>query len=189
MGLISISDIEAATGLDIPEDEEPRYQWYIDTVSAYIETYTGVTFSEVLAETFVVVADGRGVIEFPQLNSVTLIEGWDPYSASFASTTDWWWDASSKIYGLDVHATYRVTVGYGYPEVPVDIAGVITQLVAAGTGLDAGASGGLKSYRVGDVNEAYGVTVDGTGATVVTLSSLMSSVLQAYSNATTTYRL
>lgn len=177
MGIISISDLEVATNTDIDEADIPFYQQYIDTVSAYIEAYTGHTFSFVEDETFVCRADSYGIIEFVDLFEVTTVEELDRYAQSFA-TTSYYFDGISSIYGLCSYGTYRVTVSYGSDDTPEDIAGLVTDLVAAGSGLSPSATAGLDKYRVGDVEESYGVSPEG----VVTITSLQKTVLDRYNS-------
>lgn len=191
MGLVTIAEIEAALGSDIETADEPRVQWYIDVVSEFVETYTDQSFTAVTGETQICESDRRGCIEFPSLNAVTKVEFRDPWLGTYTETTsgNYAFDGINTIYALDPYATYRVTVSYGWTTVPTDIKGVIVQLVLAGTGLAPGSSGGLAAYRVGDVEETYGVTAAENGGPIVTMASLQRDVLDAYRLTTRTWRM
>lgn len=191
MGLITIADLELASGEAIAVDDEPRYQWYIDVVSSYITTATDQAFEAQEDVELICQADSHGIIQFPSLNSVTAVEELDPWSQTYSTWTSgsYAFNGIDSVYGLTPYVTYKLTVSYGYDTVPDDIAGVVTQLVMAGSGLDANASGGLSKYRIGDVEEVYGVTRDASGNPVVTLASLQYDVLESYSSRTWTMRL
>lgn len=183
---ISITDIETSTGTTISSADEPRIQWYIDAVCSYIETTTGQKFSPTTA-TLRCQADSWGVIEFPQITSITTVEVYDPYLQTYSALTtgDYAYDGISKLYNFCAYETVRLNLTYGWPYVPEDIAAVATDLVKAGSGLEQNASSGLSTYRVGDVEEQYGVTNGG----VVTLHTLMTDVMHIYSSGNTTWRL
>lgn len=192
MGIISIGDVEIASGVDIDAEDYPRYQFFIDAVSDYIETYTGQSFSERIEEVLICQTDKYGIIQFGDLTAVSLVESYDPYSGVYTAITlgDYGFDGIDCIFGLCGRATYRCTVTYGWVEPPDDIAALVTQLVLAGTGLDpAATAGNLKSIRTGDVEDVYGVSMNSTGGVDVSLSKLQASTLRAYTLGTTTWRI
>lgn len=192
MGLITLDDLEIASGRIILSADEPRLQWYIDAVSGYIETYCDQRFSAVANDIFMAMADRRGAIEIPGLTAVASVQLRDNWLATFetlVSGGDYTWDGIDTIYGLTPYATYKITVSYGWETTPADIKNIVTELVMAGTGLAFGAKGGLKSKRTGDVEEQYGVTVEENGGPVVTLASLQRTVLDSYRTTTRTWRL
>lgn len=191
MALLTISDLEVASGTDIPTLEEPRYQFYINAVTSYIETYLDQTFTAVSNEDLICQADSRGCITFSSLTSVSAVQERDNWLGTYTAYTsgNYGFDGVGTIYGLVPYTTYKVTVSYGWSTVPADIKAVATQLVMAGSGLEPSAAGGLSRYRVGDVEETYGVTDSGSGSPVVTLTSLQSAVLNSYSARTRTIRL
>lgn len=195
MALITLSQLEAILGYDISTDDEPRIQTFIDLVSTFIESYTGVSFTEHEDAVIVCRADGKGIVEIEALNSITSVEllnaGTGVYGAVTQATYSWgyFFDGISMIYNLCPYETYRVTCDYGLTSVPKDIQEITKLLVMAGSGLDVTAVNGLKSYRVGDVEEAYGVTAAEAGSPPVTLSRMMTKILNGYSTGTTTYRL
>lgn len=179
MGIITTSDIEQAYGIEIPDEDLPRYEFMIDLVSAYIEEATGQRLSGSTTETFVVKADSYGIIEFPSLDAVVSVEELDRGSQSY-SPASYCFDGVESIYDLCPRQTYRVKVTYGDCVPPTAIIGVATQLVGAATGADTSSQAGIVKYRVGDVEETYGVANNSSGAPVVTLSSLQSKVLARY---------
>lgn len=183
MGMITIGDLEVATNSTIDEEDYPYYQNMIDVVTAYIETETGQSFTEVTEEVQLCQTTRLGSINWPSITGVSKVEQLDPYSDTFTDLPvgSYGFNRIDRVYGLDPYTTYRVTVSYGWDVVPTDIAGVAAALVAAGTGLVPGSAAGLASYRVGDVEERYGVTDDGSGRVSVTLTGLQSAVLSAYS--------
>lgn len=205
MGLISMEYLESALGSEVPEADLPKVQRYIDIVSAFVKNYTGMNFTVVTEAVIKAVADGKGIIEIPDLISVETVELRDGYTGTYSDVTSsiyyaynsgyygsysqygFGFDGLSQIYGLRPRHSYRITCSYGR-ECPDDIKGVIVLLVLAGSGLDATAVNGLKSYRVGDVEEFYGV-MGGPDEPTVTLSSLMSQVLNSYAGSTGNIRL
>lgn len=182
MGFISISDLEQATGTTITD--EPKAQFMIDSISAWIETYTGRYFS--LQENVVLrcQADAYGLIEIEDLDDVTSVVDWKTDTAA----SGWDWDGMSTIYGLCSFQTVDATVTYGFEEPPLDIVGVCTELVAEGLHLPL-ISGALTSQRVGDVERRYNVTVAAGGDVMVTPSYLQTKVLDKYAVRNRTLRI
>lgn len=204
MGLIQISDIEAALGSDISSEDETRVQKYIDIVSRFVARETGTVFGPV-DTTIKAVADGKGIIEINSLNTVTSVEILDGTTNVYSDVnagfyyafnsglyddrhsygyTGYGFDGISKVYSLCPYGSYKITANVGEPT-PEEIKDLIILLVLAGAGLDSSATGGIKSYRVGDVEEQYGITESGS----VTLSSLMRATLDSYVTGSDTYRL
>lgn len=201
MGIIDIGYIETLVGYSLNLETEARVQRYINIVSSYIRSYTGRSYGVVEDDVIKAVADGKGIIEIPDLESVSLVELRDAYRGEYTDITDgipyafnsgqygqfdyygFGFDGISMIYGLYPRSSYRVTCTHGVPA-PEDIRGIVADLVLAGTGLDTSARGGLASKRVGDVEEFYGVTPAGS----VTLTSLMTKILDQAHIGNTTYR-
>lgn len=190
MSLATIADVEAAYGSDLTTEEEPKIQWYLDAASSYVERFVGRKFTLHEEQVLYCVTDSRGIIEISDLVSIDEVALLDPWTGTYGAlwTEGYAFDGIDKIFGLCPRETYRVTCSYGYAEVPEDIKDIIVNLVLVGTGLDPNAQGGLKSYRVGDVEEFYGITTMETGVPLVTLSSLMTETLYSYHSGTTTYR-
>lgn len=205
MGLISMEYLESVLGSEVSEEDLPKVQRYIDIVSEFVKTYTGLKFTVVTEAQIKAVADGKGIIEIPDLISVETVELRDGYTGLYGDVTSsiyyaynsgyygsygqygFGFDGMSQIYGLRPKHSYRITCSYGRA-CPEDVKGVIALLVLAGSGLDATAVNGLKSYRVGDVEEFYGI-MGGPDEPTVTLSSLMTTVLSAYRAGDGTLRL
>ena len=202
MGIIDIGYIEIVSGITIQPEEEPTVQKYIDIVSRYIERVTGRSFSVREDAVIKALADGKGIIEIPDLQEVTTVEFLDAATGTYSDVTvgipfafnsgyygygpgyyGYSFDGISQIYGLNPRHSYKVTCTYGQ-EAPEEIKGIVADLVLAGTGLDQTASNGLVSKRVGDVEEMYGVTKAGE----VTLDSLQTAIMNEYSTGNTTYR-
>lgn len=190
MALITLGELEAILGYDISSEDEVRVQSFIDLVSNFVESETGVHFG--LHEDSIEVArsDGKGIIEIPDLLDVTLVErreetGWWELTVG----SDYSFDGLDQIYGLCPRTVYRLTIDHGYEAVPADIKNVVQLLVLAGSGLDDTAVNGLKAKRVGDVEEQYGVAQSDTGEPQVTLSSMMRNVIDSYAGGIGTFRL
>lgn len=175
MGLITIDDVNEAVGEDVPEDDEERVEWYIEVVSDFLEQYTGRTFSEQSDVTMTTRANSWGIIEFPELTSISTVEMIDGNYGGFLPVT-YRFDGIGSIYDLVPYGVYRVTVTYGSDTVPDAIRRIATLLVMAGTGYDPSAIGGLTKIKTGNVEDTYGVAQSGA----VTLSGLMEGVLQDY---------
>jgi hypothetical protein len=190
MSLATIADVEAAYGSDLTTEEEPKIQWYLDAASNYIERFVGRKFTLHEDQVLICPTDSRGIIEIPDLVSVSTVEELDIWLGTYGALGSYGYafDGIDKIFGLYPRETYRVTCTYGFAEVPDDVKEIVVNLVLVGTGLDPNAQGGLKSYRVGDVEEFYGITTMETGLPLVTLSSLMTETLYSYHSGTTTYR-
>lgn len=175
---MTIDDVSDYLGESVPAEDEDRVQTYIDIVSEFIETYTGRAFSLQEDVEHVARANSWGVIEFPELTSVSNVELLDGYTGDWYTTNGYGYsfDGINSIYGLEPYSTYRVTVTYGSDTVPDVIKHIATLLVVAGTGYDVGAVGGLKKVKTGNVEDTYGVSESGA----VTLSDMMLTVLSDY---------
>lgn len=189
MGIIEISDVESAYGQAIDSEDEATVQYYIDIVTAYLEDYTGLSFSEVIDDPVVCRSDRDGVIEFNELISVSSVEELDlwavPQAYSTSPSDSYTFDGLSTIYGLHPYSTYRLTVSYGYVVAPDSIKGIAADLVLAGSGLDPSAAQGLVKKRVGDREEQYGISGAGNS---VSLTSIQSAVLDKYRGTAWTIR-
>lgn len=189
MALLTIADLETAANQTIAAEDEPYYQWYIDAVSAYIlEQYPYLNYGEDVE----VVADSgsAGLIQIPNLVSITSVERFSRYDDTYTTLNraEYSFDGIDTIYDLRRFTTYRLTVSYGSSVVPDAVAAIATQLVLAGSGLDPDAIGGLTEISVGNVREKYGVTTNGLGEPVVSMSSLQSGVLKNYRPQNVTWR-
>lgn len=179
MGLITVSELEEATGVTITNIG--RAQFVIDSISAYIESQTGQKFSPVIDQTVRCQADSYGIIEFADLDDVSAVK-----DAETGVTASYGWDRMNKIYGLCSYQVVDVTISYGWDEPPEDILGILITLCAEALGLPLG--GDMQRKRVGDVEEQFSVTVT-SSRVLVTPSGLMTEVFNSYLPAGKSWRL
>lgn len=189
MGLIEISDVQAAYGQTIDADDEATIQYYIDIVTADLEDYTGLSFSLVVDDPVICRADRHGIVEFNESVSVSLVEELDPFLHTYSEwpNSTYSFDGIDTVYNLCAYGTYRITVSYGYAVPPDSIKGIAADLVLAGSGLDPSAAQGLVKKRVGDREEQYGVS-GATGAPSISLTSIQAKVLEKYRGTAWTVR-
>jgi hypothetical protein len=156
MALFTLEELAVALGREITDDEEPYYQYLIDSVSVYIESYTGVAFSRHEDETVRYRADGHGIIKLigpvESVSSMTAVHGTDPFK-----TYDYYfgpyWDGFDEVYYLPAYAVVDITYTYGLGEVPEDIKKAAIEAVAGRISGSDGAQ--LDTYIVGDVTEKF----------------------------------
>lgn len=156
MALLTLEDLAIALGREITTDEEPQYQFLIDSISAYIESYTGIAFSLHEDETLRYRADGHGIIKLigpvVSVGSTSVIAPTDPYSV-YDPAPGPYYDNFDEIYYLAPHAVVDVTYTYGLEETPEDIRLAATEALTGrieGTG-----NANLDTYAVGDVTERF----------------------------------
>lgn len=181
MGLITITDLEDATGVTVTDSD--KAQFMIDSISAYVERYTDQKFTPQSDITIRAQADTYGVIEFPDVTSVSSVT-----DAKTGGNVAYYFDEMNKVYGLTSYQAVDVTLDYGWDTVPDDILGIVVTLVAAGLGIPYVSDGEISRKRVGDVETEYAVSVSEQGIQV-TPSSLMQSVLESYRIKTRTWRI
>lgn len=189
--MFELHELEAVYGTEVSSDDEPTVQAYMELVTTFIESYTGLSFSLHEDQVLVARADGKGVIEIDDLVSVASVEALRPSDGSYWSLTrgtHFLYDGIDRIYDLCAYGTYRITASYGDVTVPADLKQIAIMLTLVGSGLDSAAVNGLKALRVGDVEEAYGVSASDTGEPLVTLNTIMTDILNRYASGTTTYR-
>lgn len=181
VALLDLEDMIVASGRS-PESatEAAQWQFQIDAVSAYINSYVSVSFELLEGDVVRMEADYYGVIDL----------GGEPVSTvnsvvSFASQqpTPYYWNGLGEIRGLNPNEVVDINYDHGYATVPEDIKHVATQAVLGI--LDLGSTGVLTSFTVGDVTEVYSNPTD-AGVTVV---SLQKSVLDKYSDTMGSWRL
>lgn len=189
MALLEIEDLEVASNQEIAVEDHAYYQWYIDAVTAYLEeNYPNIIYS---AEEDIYCDSGpAGLIELPGLIEFSDVELLDRATDTYYPIPRAYYsfDGVDKIYNLCTHATYKITVTYGFEDPPASVVAAATQLVLAGSGLDPNAVGGLTEYQVGNITEKYGVMVGVDGEPVVTLSTLQTRALARYKSTNTTWR-
>jgi hypothetical protein len=171
MALITVEELEAFMGRTFTDDEEAQASALIDSVSAVIESETGVSFSVTQDDEVRMQADGYGIIEFSAkpISSVTVydVNGTDPLS--YAT-----WDGLSAVYGLQPNQVVDIVYSHGYQLVPGDIKavcyGVCSRIMYNPSG--------LRQETVG----AISVTYPGIGgeAGTINFSRLEQKVLDKY---------
>jgi len=180
--LITLEELGVALNRPIAAEEEPYYQYLIDSVTAYISSETGVAFSLHTAETVRYRADGRGIVE--PIGPVVSVSAIDPIR-------DLWfpWDCTptydglSEIYGLNPYDVVDVTYTYGYAlgEAPEDIKNVAIEAVVGVIESD-DHLGDLSEKTVGDITYKYRFSD-------LNFSSFSLATLNAYRGVAKTWRL
>ncbi len=187
MSIITIEQLETALGRDLTTEQEAQAQFFIDAITAAIETYTGTTFTLQEDVTLRMQADYYGQIRLPMkpIQEVSAVE----YSTNTTPTAQpvtplfWGFDGYDTIYNLPAHVVLDVTLSYGYATAPADIQAYV---VWATTGV-LNNPDGLESFRVGDVTETYGQAASASGIT--SYAGLMQQTLDSYKDTYDTWRL
>lgn len=154
MALITIADYEDATNTVVEPEDEPGVQAAIDSLSAFIEDYTGHSFSVVEDAEVRCQSSYGGLIRLGPLpiNEVTSVTP----TRTNTPAQGWDWDDIDTIYGLDPTRAYDVVYSYGMSAVPKGIKKAALQLlVNAGGSLSGDQGGTLIRRRVGDVEEEW----------------------------------
>lgn len=146
--LIELAELEAALGytFDTPESQA-QAQYYIDTISAFVNKYVDVSFERHENETVRYKTDWRGTITL--VGPVDEVAGVARPGSD--CTTCYKFDDIDLIYNLQPTTAYDVTYTWGYTEVPQDVKSVVIEGVRASVNNPNNAL----SYRVGDVTETY----------------------------------
>lgn len=171
MALITVEELEAFMGRTFTDDEEAQAEALIESVSAVVESETGVSFSVTQDEEIRTQADGYGIIEFSArpISSVSVydIDGTDPLT--YAT-----WDGLGAVYGLMPNQVVDVVYTHGYQIVPGDIKAVCYGICSRILYNPAG----LRQETVG----AISVTYPGIGgeAGTINFSRLEQKVLDKY---------
>lgn len=180
MGLITVQELEAFMGKEFTPAETIQAEVMIDSISAIIESITGITFAPVTDEQILIQADGHGIIEFAtkpvtNVSSVKDING--------EEVDDWEFDGLSAIYNLFPAQVVSVTHSYGYSTVPNDIKAVV---YGAASRVMYNPSG-LRQETVG----AISVTYPGIGgeAGTINFSALEKKILENYAKTEASFRL
>lgn len=169
--LITVEELEAFMGREFTEAEEAQAEAIIQTVTAVIESETGVSFELVVDEEIRAQADGYGMIE---LNAKPIAE-----VAVYDIDTDeahqsYIWDGMCTIYGLQPNEVVDIIYSHGYGTVPGDIKAVAYGMSSRILYNPSG----LRQETVG----AISVTYPGVGgeAGTINLSKLERNVLEKY---------
>jgi hypothetical protein len=172
MGLITVEELEAFMGRTFTDTEVNQAEAIIATVSAVIESETGVSFSLTEDEEIRVQADGYGMIELnaKPISDVTVYDVGSTDILTYAA-----WDGLCTIYGLQPNQVVDVVYSHGYSTIPGDIKAVVYG-VASRIMYN---PSGLRQETVG----AISVTYPGIGgeAGTINFSTLEQKVLSKYS--------
>src|SRR6478752_7103413 len=179
--LVTIEELEAAlaTTFEDGSPEEAQAQYYIDTISAFINSYVDVSFEKHTDETVRYRADYYGTVTLagPVDSVAGVVRPNSTYVVPFL------FDDFDKVYNLQPSVAYDITYTWGYDEVPMDIKGVVIEAVRASINNP----NNSLSFRVGDVTETYlsGQGVNNQSPIVV----LSAAVLDNYSDLSITLTL
>lgn len=187
MGITTVPIVESALGRTLTPTEATQCEYYIEFISAFVETYTGTTFTLQEDVALKMQSDHYGIIDLPMkpivevtdvINDPSIVPAID-----LALTEPFWgYDGYGSIYNLAPEAAYQVTLTYGYTTPPTDIQGYVTQAVVGVINNPTG----LASFRVGDVTESYtGVSSGGQ----MTVAQMGQYVLDSYKDTEETWRL
>lgn len=157
MALLTLEELAIALGRDILTSEEPVFQWLIDSITAYIEDYTGVAFTVHEDETTRYRADGRGIVRLRgpvgAVGTITPVLPSGPSWAEYDYYYGPFYDGFDEIYYLPPFGVVDVTYTYGMEEVPQDIKNAATEaLLGRISGSD---NAQLDTFTVGDVTERF----------------------------------
>lgn len=182
VALLDIDDVIVAIGRE-PESPEETAQWqfYIEAISSFINSYVSVSFALIEGDVVRYEADYYGVIDLggDPVSTVNSVKGWQ----SQAETT-WMFNGIDRIFGLCSNEVVDVNYDHGYTAVPKDIVSLATQVVLGILGL--GATGPVSSFTVGDITEVYSLSKSGQDVTVATFSK---AVLDKYTDTCSSWRL
>jgi len=180
-GIITIAELEAALGRTLVGDQIAQAQYFIDGVSSYVETYTGVTFTLHENEVVRQQADYYGELA---LAPEPIIAVGDVTAVHIPScTTFYGYDGLNTLYNLEAHGVYDVVLTYGYETPPTDIKTYVTEQVR----FMINNPNNLSQYRVGDVTETYN-TKDQTDD-VMSVAGLGQDTLDSYKRTEQTWKL
>lgn len=154
MALLTVEDYEVATGgVELSDGEAGRCQYYIDFLTDYLETRTGITFTRIVGMTRRARADEYGEIlldDYP-VTAVTNIH--DVKGDYDFDSPDNWWDGQSTLCGFYPRQVVDVTYDCGLDPVGKALVGVAIEAVKRGMSTPPTS---LRKKTVGDVSYEYG---------------------------------
>lgn len=158
MALLTVEDYEVATGgAELSDSEAARCQYYIDFLSDYLETRTGITFSRIIGQTVRVRTDEYGEVlfdDYPVTDVTKIHDVKDDFD--YANPADYW-DGQETLTGFYPRQVLDVTYDCGLDPVGKALSGVAIEAVKRGM---ATTPTGLKKKIVGDVQYEYGDMLD-----------------------------
>ena len=157
MSLLTLEDLAIALGRDIEDAEMGVYQRLIDSITVFIEDYTGVAFTVHEDETVRYRADGRGIVRLRgpvgSVATITPVLASGPAWAEYDYYYGPYYDNFDEVFYLPPFGVVGVTYTYGMETVPEDTKQAATEAVlgrVAGTD-----NSTLDTYTVGDVTERF----------------------------------
>lgn len=152
VALITVQDIEVALGRDVDDtQEQSEWQFYIDTISDFINNYVNVSFERATDVTERLKADYYGQIKLTgPVVEITSVKN------ARTLQEDQWVDFDSgnnTLYYLEPNQTVLVTYTYGYSTIPDDIQQLVLATVLDQINEISPVS--LRAFKVGDVEEQY----------------------------------
>ncbi len=152
VALITVQDIEVALGREVEDSEElAEWQFYIDTISAFINDYVDCSFERFEDVTERFTADYYGQVKLPTpVVSITSVKdvrwGNEDLSVDFDIGTN-------SLFYLLPGQVVNITYTYGYSTIPDDIQQLVLSTVLAQ--INEIAPVALRQFKVGDVEEQY----------------------------------
>lgn len=154
MGILTVEQLASAIGTTFTTEKAQSAQFYIDVVSSYLETETGVSFFKITGETIRMESDARGRVELTMepIQDVTSVVDFET-QVELTPITEYKWNGLNTLKLFRPFRTFDITLDYGYDPCPMDIVGVCVEAVRRGL-----ATGNIpyKQQTVGDVTVIYG---------------------------------
>lgn len=171
--LVELAELEAALGYTFDTAEsQAQAEYYINTISAFVNNYVDVSFEFHENETLRYKTDWTG--SFTLVGPVDSVAG--VVRPNSTCVTCFLFDDIDLIYNLQPNTAYDVTYTWGYQEVPQEVKSVVIE----GCRASLNNPNNALSYRVGDVTETYHANAgDQVSSPIVVLGS---DALDSYKN-------
>lgn len=184
MAIVSISEVERATGTCYDPSESKRIEYYIDYISALVEDFTGKSFTQQTDVVLTAQSDAYGYITLgcTPIQEVASVE----YSTiavpvvGVGSVIGWMFDGIDTLFCLPANLAVNITATFGYAVAPMPVKGYVIEAVKYVIDNPQG----LSSFRVGDVTQTY----IGAGGTAQ-FQQISNDALEAYMTTEATMRL
>lgn len=184
MGIVSISEVERATGQCYDPSESKRIEYYIDYISALVEDFTGKSFTQQTNVVLVAQSDAYGYITLgctpiQEIASVVYSTTAKPVVGT-GEVIGWMFDGLDTIFCLPANLTVEIMATFGYAVAPISVKGYVIEAVKYVIDNPQG----LSSFRVGDVTQTY----IGAGGTPQ-FQQISNAALEPYMTTESTMRL
>lgn len=152
VALITVQDIETALGREADDSEElAEWQFYIDTISAFINSYVDVSFERLISVTETHKADHYGQVKLPgPVVEITSVKNYRTGLEDLECDFD---PGNSTLFYLMPDQTFNITYTYGYSTIPDDIQQLVLSTVL--DQINEISPVALRERKVGDVEEQY----------------------------------